>query len=508
MGVAYNSSIVTSGLVLALDAANTKNYNLTAVEVLVVAGGGGGGRYGGGGGAGGLIYSSIHSITPGSALTVTIGDGGAGHQGDAQSGGTAANGTNSVFGSLIAIGGGGGGNYNNSGTANLSSGASGGSSGGNGSNGPGRQSEQSIKNAPTSGQGNYGGFQSTGYATGGGGGGGAGAGGADGIAGGPGGVGGIGYLSSISGTPTYYSGGGSGTGGQVAVTVASSLGGGGVGLGAGLSSSLIDATPNTGGGGGGGADNIISGTYRAGNGGSGIIIVRYQGPQKAIGGTITSNNGYTIHTFITSGNFTPLVATNNSAVLGLSDFSGRNNFATAVSGPTYSSANGGSIAFNGSSQYSTITSGGIITNDISVDIWFIVNSAKAYTALLGSNATEKYEMLIKSASNLEISLAPGNYIQHNNILSINTWTNIVVSASNGVAWKVYKNGVDLGNPPTIAGTYQISGTGVSTIDQGRIRNDVGSFGFSGNISSTKIYNRALSAAEITQNYNALKSRYI
>ena len=116
-------------------------------------------------------------------------------------------------------------------------------------------------------------------------------------------------------------------------------------------------------------------------------------------------------------------------------------------------------------------------------------------------------MLIKTASNLEISLAPGNYIQHNNILSINTWTNIVVSASNGVAWKVYKNGVDLGTPPVIAGTYQISGTGVSNIDQGRIRNDVGSFAFSGNIASTKIYNRALSAAEIQQNYQQYKTRF-
>ena len=85
-------------------------------------------------------------------------------------------------------------------------------------------------------------------------------------------------------------------------------------------------------------------------------------------------------------------------------------------------------------------------------------------------------MLIKTASNLEISLAPGNYIQHNNILSINTWTNIVVSASNGVAWKVYKNGVDLGTPPTIAGTYQVSGTGVSNIDQGRIRNEKHRYG--------------------------------
>jgi hypothetical protein len=91
-----------------------------------------------------------------------------------------------------------------------------------------------------------------------------------------------------------------------------------------------------------------------GAGGSGIVIVRYQGPQKAIGGTITSNNGYTIHTFTTSSTFTPLVATNNSAILGLSDFSGGGNFATSVNGPTYSSANGGSLVFDGTNDYVTI----------------------------------------------------------------------------------------------------------------------------------------------------------
>ena len=189
------------------------------------------------------------------------------------------------------------------------------------------------------------------------------------------------------------------------------------------------------------------------------------------------------------------------------DLAGSNN-GTLTNSPTFSSANGGSIVFDGVNDYVNLTSSGIITNNISVDIWFNTNSTKIYAGLLGSNVTEKYEMLIKNASNLEISLSPGNYIQHNTILSINTWTNIIVSASNGVAWKVYKNGVDLGTPPTIVGTYQISGTGVSNIYQGTIRSDVsGTFAFSGNISSIKIYNRALTPAEILQNYNATKGRY-
>jgi hypothetical protein len=41
-----------------------------------------------------------------------------------------------------------------------------------------------------------------------------------------------------------------------------------------------------------------------GAGGSGIIVVRYLGPQRATGGTVTSAGGYTIHTFTSSSTFT------------------------------------------------------------------------------------------------------------------------------------------------------------------------------------------------------------
>jgi hypothetical protein len=35
-----------------------------------------------------------------------------------------------------------------------------------------------------------------------------------------------------------------------------------------------------------------------------VVIVRYVGPQRGTGGTITSSGGYTIHRFTSSGTFT------------------------------------------------------------------------------------------------------------------------------------------------------------------------------------------------------------
>lgn len=58
---------------------------------------------------------------------------------------------------------------------------------------------------------------------------------------------------------------------------------------------------NSGFGGGGANHNWYGGGY---NGGSGIIMIRYFGPQRGSGGTVTSVGGYTIHTFTSSGTFT------------------------------------------------------------------------------------------------------------------------------------------------------------------------------------------------------------
>jgi hypothetical protein len=41
-----------------------------------------------------------------------------------------------------------------------------------------------------------------------------------------------------------------------------------------------------------------------GSGGSGVVVIRYFGPQRATGGTVTFNGGYTYHTFTSSSTFT------------------------------------------------------------------------------------------------------------------------------------------------------------------------------------------------------------
>jgi hypothetical protein len=253
------------------------------VEVLVVAGGGGGGaNHAGGGGAGGVLYVGEYQVISGQQYTVTVGAGGA--VGPSYSTAQGRNGDNSVFGTLVAAGGGGAGNRRDSGTAGIEYGLWGGSGGGGG----GQGSDDNTINwggAGTLGQGYPGGTGS--FHTGAGGGG----------AGGPGGTtnasagasnttvrpgnGGHGVyfpqFAHIGGYPAgWFGGGGAGNAHSTGQSFPATPGWGGGGWPEGYVASgneSVNGRANTGGGGGG---SCGSGSSGGGNGGSGIVIVRYR----------------------------------------------------------------------------------------------------------------------------------------------------------------------------------------------------------------------------------------
>ena len=101
-------------------------------------------------------------------------------------------------------------------------------------------------------------------------------------------------------TPTYFGGGG-GVGGDFEGPSGFATGGGIGGGGYGAFQSAAGSGTNGLGGGGGGAYQATPG----GSGGSGIIVIRYTGSQKAIGGTVSNYTSggiyYTEHKFTTVG---------------------------------------------------------------------------------------------------------------------------------------------------------------------------------------------------------------
>ena len=274
-----------------------------SIDFLVVAGGAGGGSsdHAGGGGAGGY-RTSTQSVSPGTVITVTVGDGGAG--GVAGSSGSNGNkGSNGSDSSISGSGlttitstGGGGGATQGSTTAGNGGSGGGGNSGANPTTGG---SGNTPSTSPS--QGNNGGTgQPSAPNYGGGGGGGASATGSNGTSS-NGGAGGDGTASSITGSSVTYAGGGGGA----CIAPGTAGAGGAGGGGAGSNGAGSAGTANLGGGGGGSERSPKS---NGGAGGKGVVILsmlttKYTGTTTG-SPTVTTSGSNTILKFTGSGSYT------------------------------------------------------------------------------------------------------------------------------------------------------------------------------------------------------------
>jgi hypothetical protein len=299
IGTAYTFTVVAQGYNgnSATSSASNSVTPTFSVDYVVVAGGGGGGNgaigadNGGGGGAGGMRYATNFSITQGSAITVTVGAGGAGQ----------TSGNNSVFGTITSTAGGRGGGGTNTVPAN------GGSGGGSGS----------AAGSTGTGSGNVGGYTPPeGYAGSAKGGYWAGGGGGASQTGTVDGGGGNGLYTTLTNLAqrgqlsggNYYLAGGGGGGFNSYADRKGLPGLGGGGNGADYAGQWVgvaqSGTANTGGGGGGGASQGSS--PPGGSGGSGIVIIKASAAATATTGspTYTTPSGSHVYVFTASGSIT------------------------------------------------------------------------------------------------------------------------------------------------------------------------------------------------------------
>ena len=195
------------------------------------------------------------------------------------------------------------------------------------------------------------------------------------------------------------------------------------------------------------------------------------------------------------------------------DLSGNGNNGTLTNGPTFSSTDGGSIVFDGTDDYVAETSGlsdSFLQGDWSISFWAnfdVVNTSSSGgndRPLLhhGTSSTRKGLHLTTRNSKLLFGLYADDLVG-TQTLTTDIWYNIVFTLNNtSYAKQIYING-SIDNSHTGGGAY--TGTGSNT----RIGGKVLTFGqyFDGNMSSVVAYNRIITAAEITQNYNALKGRF-
>jgi hypothetical protein len=477
-------------------------------------------------------------------MPVTIGAGGNGSPGTyGSSPVTGFSGNDSAIGNIIAYGGGGGGSgHYIDAYATFSEGSSGrGGSAGGDSPEYGRNRGMGSNPAPLPNsldaiQGHSGGsagFNGDGSYTAGGGGG-ASRPGQGGRGNWRAGDGGEGFQSSINGTSLYWGGGGGasahtntagvggvGGGGGGSAYSGGAAGAGGAGYNSGSNGTVGVSVAggaggtNTGGGGGGGTHAYSVG----GNGGSGIVIVRYSGSQKATGGTITSSGGYTIHTFTSSGTFTP------TEWIGPTNLSSLNNTTLTPFNVTRGTSNGGSLDFSGTSSYINLSSNpqaGLTA--ASYEFWC------RPTSLPGSGGY--HQMYIQESSTwialynvgyvfFGIDLNNGSgWFDNNGGSATGARTTSTLSANsnyhvcyswNGSTVSVYLNGVLEASVSTLQasnGRQNVTQLGPGTTSRNiGSRYDGTSTNWIGSINLVQFYNRALSQVEVQQNFNALRGRF-
>jgi hypothetical protein len=229
----------------------------------------------------------------------------------------------------------------------------------------------------------------------------------------------------------------------------------------------------------------------------------------------------TTDNIITSGLVYNIDASKNASYPGIGttiyDLSGSGFAGTLVSSPTFSTLNGGSLVFNGSS-YITRSSALNAGQNFSVTAWIYPTSLGARNAVVGNGypyTTDNGWLFCICENNFSLFQALFLSIGQNNVLVIsnsyvfqlNKWSHIACSVSGGgSSVKLYVNGVETSYGFTTGSGRTIS-YATNEFNIGR-RHSSTPEGFGGNISQVQIYNTTLTATEIQQNYNATKARYI
>lgn len=194
----------------------------------------------------------------------------------------------------------------------------------------------------------------------------------------------------------------------------------------------------------------------------------------------------------------------------------RSGNSSELKGPTFNSGNGGSIVFDGTNDYVEIQNQIQFdqTDPFTLSSW--VKSLNGINELIINNENilyTGYRLNINVNANIEIglrnSISDDIAIETLNRIYANTWYHIVGTydgTSNVSGMKIYINGVEE-DTNTISNTLTSSTLSNQKTLLGIRRLSPPSDPLRGNIANVQIYNRALSTIEITQNYNATKTRF-
>ena len=187
------------------------------------------------------------------------------------------------------------------------------------------------------------------------------------------------------------------------------------------------------------------------------------------------------------------------------------NIGSLINGVGFSSDNGGAFTFDGVNDFisfdTTLT---FSSANLTSVAWVKLDSYPSQNSTIGfspDSGTTGFRLYSVSATSLGVWTRNGTgggvtAIETTNGIPLNEWVQITF-VLNGTNGKLYKNGIQI-----LTGTFTQTPNALSSAPVWLSRYSGGGYIIDGKTASALLYNRALTAAEVLQNYNAQKNRFI
>jgi hypothetical protein len=190
------------------------------------------------------------------------------------------------------------------------------------------------------------------------------------------------------------------------------------------------------------------------------------------------------------------------------DMSGNGNNGTLTNGPTFSSANGGAIVFDGVDDYVSCGNNATVQiNQGTISTWVITSSpGSGFRGII----TKQNNYGLFTNDGVLVTYDWGNNQTRSTGTNIadNNWKNVAMSFTTNTGTPSNNAVIYLNGSAVLTTTIKIFNNNVEVqLARGGVEGTGNTQLLNGRIANTQIYNRALSSTEILQNYNAQKSRF-
>ncbi len=198
-----------------------------------------------------------------------------------------------------------------------------------------------------------------------------------------------------------------------------------------------------------------------------------------------------------------------------------NKSGTLSSTPMFENTNSGIFVNDATDMINFGNTPDLFVGSFSVSVWFnkISQTGCVFGRYVGSNAMGDFEIRTNSSATFKMQVHSGGGFSSADLYSttdtysVGNWYNVVTTFDhNGSTYtrKIYVDGVlDSNDTPTTmdAWTGVSNSSYITTVGAISTNGTSPTQAFNGSLGPQLIYNKALSAQEVKQNYNAMKARF-